>query len=160
VTGGNPGPVCAVREKFPGDAEALVALARGLGGAFDAAALARLARDVADHAGLVAERSGTHLGFATWATGDGAGSSELTCLAVADAHQRRGVGTVLCEALEERLRSRGVRSLEASLPAAWVIRPDLERARRFLLARGFREVRVDVGHWGPENDRLLLRRGL
>lgn len=158
MTPGDAPAPWVVREKYPQETADLLALARTLGGAYDADALGRMEADLGHQAGLVAERGDAALGFVAWAPARRAGVVELTWLAVAEAEQRRGVATALCDAMEARLRSRGAKSVETSLLAAFVVLPAVDRARRFLLARGYREVRVDVGHWGAGKDRLLLRR--
>jgi len=158
LTSGDAPAGFAVREKYPQETPDLLTLARALGGAYDADALQRMAADLEHQAGLVAERDDRALGFVAWAPARRSGVVELTWLAVAEAERRRGIATALCDAMETRLRARGAKSVETSLLAAFVVLPEVDRARRFLLARGYREVRVDVGHWGAGKDRLLLRR--
>jgi len=147
-----------VRDLRADDADPLHALAAALPDWFDAPGLARMRTDLAAQEGLVAERDGALAGFVLYlVTGEAA---EITWMAVARALHRRGIGSALCGALEGRLRDRRVAAVEVSTLAETIDYAPYEATRAFYRRRGFEPVRVDPAHWGPGNDRLLLRKRL
>ena len=117
-----------VRHAEPGDAAALVELARAVGGepegwliadgswrsAGDERRYLRAIRRYADAAVLVAELDGAIVGRLSLARDPHPASEHVADLGlmVAKDHRRRGVGSALMEAAEEWARSAGVRKLE------------------------------------------------
>lgn len=87
---------------------------------------------------LVGEDDGRIVGFSTLRAAvdpdlDGATVAEMPTLYVHPTHWRRGWGTALCRAIEERCVPLGF-----SLLTLWVMEMN-ERARAFYAARGFEE---------------------
>ena len=117
-----------VRHAEPGDAAALVELARAVGGepegwliadgswrsAGDERRYLRAIRRYADAAVLVAELDGAIVGRLSLARDPHPASEHVADLGlmVAKDHRRRGVGSALMEAAEQWARSAGVRKLE------------------------------------------------
>jgi ribosomal protein S18 acetylase RimI-like enzyme len=153
-------PAVRVRPMTRGDADALHAIACQLREWFNADGLARIRHDLGAQEGFVAETDAdaSPAGFVLFAVRpDGA---EMTWLAVARSLHGQGIGTSLCAELETALAARGVRVIEVSTLAETIDYAPYEATRRFYVRRGYRPVRVDVAYWGPENDRLLLRKEL
>jgi ribosomal protein S18 acetylase RimI-like enzyme len=153
-------PDLRIRSLARADAPAVLALARSLGPWFNREGLEEMERDLATHEGLVAEAEGRLAGFALWRPcGDRA--VDLSWMGVAADLHRRGVGTAILDAvLASQLRA-GIRTLEVSTVADSCDYGPYEGTRRFYRARGFRDLRVDPGHYGTGDDRydrLVLRR--
>ncbi|HEY0413507.1 MAG TPA: GNAT family N-acetyltransferase [Allosphingosinicella sp.] len=114
-----PKPKLAVREAMPRDAAAIAALVGELG--FPASAkeiAARLAPlRKAGEPPLVAEEGGV-VGCLAWHVTPALHRphpvGRITMLVVADGHRRRGIGTALVAAAEERLRAKGCGLVEAT----------------------------------------------
>jgi len=114
-----------------------------------------------DPSGWVAiDASGTMLGFLLDARADNPATREVAWMAVAEASQGRGVGSMLLERLEEAARAAGIRALEVSTVAESAGYAPYEATRAFYYRRGFVDVRVDPDYYWPGGDRLLLRKAL
>jgi acyl-CoA synthetase (NDP forming)/GNAT superfamily N-acetyltransferase len=119
------GAIVAIRPVSAGDAEALADLFRR--GSADslrlrffatpgplllAAEVARLTRPATpEHATIAAELAGTLVGVASYERRGPAEPTAEFAVFVDDAHQRRGVGTLLLEHLAERARGNGITTL-------------------------------------------------
>ncbi len=155
-------PPFVVRRLEREDAEAICALAASLGEWFNHEGLARIAKDLAFHEGVVAVQGGHVVGFVTWARAD-AETAELSWMGVARDLHRRGIGTALLAALVAELRAAGFCSLVVSTVADNVEYEPYARTRAFYRTRGFTDFRVDARYWGTGDDlydRLVLRRDL
>ena len=151
-----------VRRLRAEDAVDVRALAQSLDRWFDMDGLARIARDLGTHPGVVALQGERLVGFAMWSRIDSE-AADLSWLGVAEDVQRRGIGTALLGALVAELRGSGFRSLEVSTVADNVDYEPYDRTRRFYRARGFVDFRIDPRYWGSGDDRydrLVLRRDL
>lgn len=149
-----------IRPLAPADAPAVLALARSLGEWFNREGLEEMERDLAIHEGLVAEAEGRLEGFATWRP-CGEGTADLSWMGVSRELHRGGVGTALLDAVLAELERQGVLALEVSTVADSCDYEPYVRTRGFYRARGFRDLRVDAGHYGSGDDRydrLVLRR--
>ena len=114
-----------------------------------------------DPSGWVAlDAPGTIVGFLLDArTGDPA-IREVAWMAVAEAWQGRGVGSILLERLEDTASAAGILALEVSTVAESAGYAPYEATRAFYHRRGFVDVRVDPDYYWPGGDRLLLRKAL
>ncbi len=155
-------PPFVVRPLLPADAEAVHSLARSLGDWFNADGLRQIAVDLTSQSGFVAVERGRIVGFILWKPLD-ATVADLSWMGVAEAKQRRGIGSALLATLVADLASRGLRSLEVSTVADSEDYEPYVRTRAFYRARGFSDLRVDPGYWGSgahRYDRLVLLRDL
>ena len=148
-----------VRPKGATDHAAILDIARRLSMWFTAEGLDEIRRDLPSHRGFVAVREGIVVGFATWNQLD-AEVANLSWMGVEEAQRRRGIGTDLLAAVVDEVRRGGFRQLEVSTVADSVDYAPYADTRRFYRARGFHDYRVDIGYFGPPDDRydrLLLR---
>jgi [ribosomal protein S18]-alanine N-acetyltransferase len=99
---------------------------------------------------LVAESAGSVVGFAVAVLV--AGEGEIESIAVANGHQRQGIGAVLLNALLEALQAAGALAIVLEVRES-------NRAARGLYARaGFREVGRRSGYYrDPTEDAVLMR---
>jgi len=83
-------------------------------------------------------------------------SVEIELLAVTPDRHRGGIGRALVDAVEDDLRTRGVRLLQVKTFGPSGHSEPYERTRAFYLAVGFvpLEERTDI--WGPDNPCLIL----
>lgn len=106
-----------------------------------------------DHMGLVAEADGDIVGYLTYAQLFSE-STEISWMAVAKSHHRRGVGRMLIAVLEHELPAASllsVKTLAASHPS-----PEYAITRSFYSALGFRQQMVFPDLWDPSNPCLLM----
>ncbi|WP_232827217.1 ribosomal protein S18-alanine N-acetyltransferase [Jiangella endophytica] len=80
--------------------------------------------------------------------------ADVMTIAVAPAHQRGGVGTVLMTAMEAEARRRG--AVELLLD----VRADNEPAKTFYARHGFERIAVRRKYYGGGRDGLVLRKWL
>lgn len=156
-----------IRDATRSDYEAMLAVARSLPEWFNEQGLREMARDFGTHQGLVAvDNSGASeevVGFATWLRSPDAPEprlAEITWLGVTPAFQGRGLGRRLGEALEGRCRQVGVSVLQVSTLADTVDYAPYAGTRAFYRRLGFKDWRVDAAFYGPDADRLVLRKEL
>lgn len=110
-------------------------------------------RYLRDHAGLVARIDGEIVGYLTYIELFPE-STEISWMAVAKSHHRRGVGRALIKALEQQLppgNLLSVKTLADSHPS-----PEYEITRRFYASVGFRPQMVFPELWGAHNPCLLM----
>ncbi|WP_199701511.1 ribosomal protein S18-alanine N-acetyltransferase [Jiangella rhizosphaerae] len=104
---------------------------------------------------VVAEAGGELVGYAGLQApalpGDPA---DVMTIAVAPAHQRGGVGTLLMAALETEARRRGAGELLLE------VRADNEPAKTFYARHGFERIAVRRKYYGGGRDGLVLRKRL
>lgn len=106
-----------------------------------------------NHHGLVAEFEGEIIGYLTY-TQCFPESVEISWMAVAQSHHRRGVGRRLIAALEQKLPPGSllsVKTLADSHPS-----PEYAITRAFYSALGFRPQMVFPELWDPSNPCLLM----
>lgn len=106
-----------------------------------------------NHDGLVAQVDGVVAGYLTFAHLFPE-STEISWMAVAKVHHRRGIGRALLETLVSRLPSGSllsVKTLADSHPSA-----EYAITRRFYEAVGFRPQMVFPDLWDPHNPCLLM----
>lgn len=156
-----------IRGAAASDCEAMLSVARSLPEWFNEQGLREMARDFASHQGLVAvSGSGAEaevVGFATWFPSPDPTEpnlAEITWLGVRREFQGRGIGRRLVDALADRCRQTGVTVLQVSTLADSVDYAPYVGTRAFYRRLGFRDWRVDVGYYGPDADRLVLRKVL
>lgn len=106
-----------------------------------------------DHDGLIAEVESEAVGYLTF-TNLFPESTEISWMAVAQPHHRRGVGRALIRALEERLQYGSLLSVKTLADS----HPSQEYAitREFYMAVGFRPQMVFPELWDPHNPCLLM----
>ena len=123
-------------------------------------------RDIAtllseDPSGWVAlDAPGTIVGFLLDARTTESTTREVSWMAVAEAAQGRGVGSMLLERLEDAAGAAGIRALEVSTVAESAGYAPYVATRAFYHRRGFVDVRVDPDYYWPGGDRLILRKVL
>ena len=103
------------------------------------------------------DASGTPVGYCCYGPTPAAqGTYDVYWLAVHPAQQRGGVGSMLLNEVERRLRTRGARLMvvETSGRAAY------DATRRFYGARGYRVTARLHDFYAPADDRLVLTREL
>ena len=156
-----------IRDATPSDHEAMLSVARALTEWFTEQAFLQMARDFAVHQGLVAVHGGgvkeEVVGFATWLRlpdSQEANLAEITWLGVRPEWQGLGIGRRLVEVLADRCRQNGVSVLQVSTLADTVDYAPYVGTRAFYRRLGFRDWRVDAAYYGPDADRLLLRKEL
>ena len=108
-----------------------------------------------EHSGLVAEEDGHILGYLTYDVLFPE-SAEISWMAIARAHHRRGVGRALITALERTLRSQGVAHLSVKTRADTHPSPEYAITRAFYAALGFRPLMVFPELWDPSNPCVLM----
>lgn len=102
---------------------------------------------------VVAETDGELCGYAGLLVGDG--TADVQTLAVAPRHQRRGLGSMLLDALIAEARTRGARELLLE------VRDDNEAALALYGRYGFERLARRRGYYGGgRHDGLVLRRRL
>jgi len=141
-----------IRPFHESDRGSMLGLARSLDEWFNEEGLAQMERDLPNHKGFVAVDRERLVGFVTWRRVDSQ-SADLSWLAVAREHHRKGTGTALLRALTERLRADGVHRLEVSTVADSLDYEPYARTRAFYRARGFKDFRVDRHFFGDGDDR-------
>lgn len=117
-------------------------------------ALRAYAEDIATMETFGARRDGTLLGFVTWKPHfDHA--AEIHVMAVRESEHRQGVGWRLMQAVEERLRERGVRW--AQVKTLGPSHPDegYRRTRAFYEALGYEHLEESDSRW-PGNPSLQM----
>lgn len=156
-----------LRPASPPDAEAMLSIARSLPEWFNDQGLLEMARDFQVQDGIVAVaghgETAQVVGFVTWGPSPSTpepGLVELTWLGVTPRLQGQGVGRMLVEALEDRCRQAGATVLQVSTLADSVDYAPYAGTRAFYRRLGFRDWRVDPAFYGPDGDRLLLRKDL
>ncbi|HEY8345834.1 MAG TPA: GNAT family N-acetyltransferase [Symbiobacteriaceae bacterium] len=156
-----------IRDATTADYEAMLSVARSLPEWFNERGLREMARDFLTHRGLVAvcirDTSEKVVGFATWLQSSDspeANVAEITWLGVAREFQGQGIGRRLVEALADRCRKAGLSVLQVSTLADSVDYAPYVGTRAFYRRLGFRDWRVDVAYYGPDEDRLVLRKEL
>ena len=135
---------CAIRPLVASDAEAAAALSEQLGYPVTAAAFTRriaaLASDM-NRLALAAMRRGELVGWADAAVErhlQGDDVVVLVGLVVRDDVRGLGIGRMLCEAIEQWTRTKGIEMLR--------VRSQIKRvdAHRFYLRDGFRQVKTSI----------------
>jgi ribosomal protein S18 acetylase RimI-like enzyme len=141
------------------DAEACDAILAGLPDWFgDPNGIRECAEAVRSQKGYVAtDDAGAPAGFLTWVSSSDA--AEITWMAVRSDQRRRGIGRALTDALIERLRVEGVRSLLVKTLSDRSPDPSYAQTRAFYRSMGFEPV-AELDIWGPDNPAQLLERSL
>jgi ribosomal protein S18 acetylase RimI-like enzyme len=107
--------------------------------------------------GVVVEVDGRVAGFLTYASAFPE-SVEITWMAVAPEHHRRGIGRALMEAVVTEARARGATLLLVKTLAETHPSPEYARTRAFYQAVGFGRLTVLPEHWNPAYPCLLMVR--
>ncbi len=107
------------------------------------------------HAGLVAVEHGDIAGYLTH-TRHFPDSAEISWMAVAAVHHRRGIGRLLINHLEQELTREGVRLLSVKTLASSHPSPEYAITRAFYEAMGFHNQMVFPDLWDPANPCLLM----
>jgi GNAT superfamily N-acetyltransferase len=153
-----------IRRSAPEDAEEMLTVARTVGDWFDEASFEEMEDDLEDDPGVVALLDGRIAGWATWYTSSDSREPalmELTWIAVRGDLRGRGIGRALMEAVEDILRTNGVRTLELRTMTEASGLPGYAETRAFYRALGFVEHRIDGVHrTAAGHDRLFLRKSL
>ncbi len=149
----------SVRPLRPEDAERCDAVMLSLPEFFGhEGGLASCAEAVRSEAGMVAERDGSVVGFATWEERT-AETAEITWAAVHSDHRHSGAGTVLISALCEDFGSRGYKLALAMTSAAnkdSSIEDTYVPTRQFWKSRGF-EPLIELDIWDTNLALLMVR---
>ena len=136
-------------------------IAEALPESFTASGLDALRQDLDHHGALVAASERSVLGFAvlSWKSPT---IAEILWFAVAEEHQRRGVGAALLARLCEDALEAGIRLLEVKTLAASASSPEYEAARHFYEDRGFEllETIDPYPGWEPGNPCAIYVRSL
>ena len=111
------------------------------------------------HTGLVAEADDEIVGYLTYEVLFPE-SAEISWMAVAGSHHRRGIGRSLLTELERRLIGEGVALLSVKTLADSHPSPEYEITRRFYTSMGFRPQMVFPDLWDPANPCLLMVKNL
>lgn len=156
-----------IRDAATADYDAMLSVACSLPEWFNERGLREMGRDFATHQGLVAvyitDTSEKVVGFATWLPSSDspeADLAEITWLGVAREFQGQGIGRRLVEALADRCRKAGLSVLQVSTLADTVDYAPYVGTRAFYRKLGFEDWRVDADYYGPDEDRLVLRKKL
>lgn len=108
-----------------------------------------------EHAGLVAVDGDEIIGYLTYEV-IFPESAEISWMAVAKSHHRRGVGRELVAELERLLCEQGVHLLSVKTLADSHPSPEYAITRRFYTAMEFRPQMVFPDLWDPANPCLLM----
>ena len=152
----------AIRDLTAGDAPSCDEIIAGLPHFFgDADGVRDCAAAVRSQPGVVATIDGRVVGFVT-VLRHHAESAEITWMAVHAEHRRRGIGTVLMEAVVRQLSDEGVRMLSVLTAAESMEGPEVadgyEGPRRFYRSQGFVPVRdVELRSWNSRAALMLAR---
>lgn len=151
----------AVRLATAADEAALLGLAKELPQYFNEAGLAALEHDVKCRETGVAEEAGAIQGFLVLDV-KSPSVGELLWMAVAPAHQNRGVGSHLLDVVLGDLRRRHIQLVEVKTLAASVDYPPYARTRRFWERHGFVLVEEIDPYplWDPGNPCAIYVRAL
>ncbi len=149
-----------IRPSTPGDAPAMLDVARALPQWFNAGGLEEMAKDFQVHQGFVAvDENGAAVGFATFSPLS-VEAALLSWIGVRPEARRHGLGRKLIEALEEKLVALGFSRLEVETLAHTADYQPYEETRRFYLAAGFKPKAFVPERWGAGQDALVLSRNL
>lgn len=84
------------------------------------------------------------------------GTWNLTAIAVAPAHQRKGLGRALLLSVEETLRKTGQRLLLIDTSST----EDFDQTRSFYLRNGYEEEARIRDYWAKSDDKVVFRKAL
>lgn len=149
-----------IRDFFVEDIPALLAIIKSLPDYFTSEAVLDIEKDLRDvrTRTLVSEEDGDAVGFLSYRI-DGA-EAELLWIAVRPSSRGAGVGSALMKKLLEEIMDKNVKSAWLATLASTTPFPPFESTRKFHEKFGFREERIDKNHYGPGDDRVIMRKNI
>lgn len=147
-----------IRDFSAEDAPTLLAIIKSLPDYFTNEAISDIEKDLRDARTrtLILEEDGDIVGFLSYRI-DGA-EAELLWMAVRPSSRGAGAGSVLMKKTLEEIMEKNVKSVWLATLAPTTQFPPFESTRKFYEKFGFREERIDKNHYGPGDDRVIMRK--
>ena len=149
-----------VRYFFVEDTSALLDIIRSLPDHLINGATLNIEKDLRDPSTrtFISEEDGRAVGFLTYRLNEP--EAELLWIAVHQLSRGTGAGSILMKKFLEEIMNKNVKSVWLSTLASTVPFPPFESTRKFFEKFGFREEKIDKNHYGPGNDRAIMRKGI